>query len=484
MQVPDPLVERRDRARGALLGLATGDAVGTTLEFQRPGSFTPIVDMVGGGPFGLEPGQWTDDTSMALCLAESLLDRGGHDPADQLRRYVNWWRDGYLSSTGRCFDIGTTTRHALARFESTGDAHDGVIDEGRAANGSLMRLAPVAIRWSNDPVRVVEQAAASSRPTHPATRPTDACKVLAAMIAALIEGETADVVFDPDFWQHGPLHPEVEAVARGSWRTKEPPEIRGTGFCIDALEAAIWAVAGADDFAAAVLRAANLGDDADTTAAIAGQLAGARFGAMGIPARWRELLHSETRIASLADGLHRHAIGAPTVWSFERRFHVWHADTHLLAGEYPGALGEDDAILKLELLVDAGVRTIVDLTSPNDPLDPYVHLLDNIARARGIELRRIHHPIPDFSVVDDAEYVRIRDDIANELAADRPVFVHCWGGIGRTGTVIGAWLVGKGMSAAAALDAIEAARAETRKAFRSSPETAEQRAVIERLAAG
>ncbi len=98
-----------DRAVGALLGLACGDAVGTTLEFERPGSFTPIGDMVGGGPFRLRAGQWTDDTSMALCLAESILDTGGLDPADQLRRYLLWRDHGYLSSNGRCFDIGFTT---------------------------------------------------------------------------------------------------------------------------------------------------------------------------------------------------------------------------------------------------------------------------------------------------------------------------------------------------------------------------------------
>ncbi len=97
----------RDRFCGCLLGLATGDALGTALEFQPPGSFEPIDDMVGGGYHGLRPGQWTDDTSMALCLATSLVERGGLDPKDQMTRYVRWWREGYLSSTGACFDIGT-----------------------------------------------------------------------------------------------------------------------------------------------------------------------------------------------------------------------------------------------------------------------------------------------------------------------------------------------------------------------------------------
>ena len=156
-----------DRARGALLGLAAGDAVGTTVEFASPGSFKPVTDMVGGGPFRLDPGQWTDDTSMALCLAESLVDRRGHHPVDQMRRYVRWMNSGYFSCNGRCFDIGITTRNQLRRFEGTGKPHDPHSDENSAANGSLMRLAPVSIRWSHAADDVVTFAEASSRPTHP-----------------------------------------------------------------------------------------------------------------------------------------------------------------------------------------------------------------------------------------------------------------------------------------------------------------------------
>ena len=130
-----------DRSRGTLLGLALGDALGTTLEFRPPGTFSPITDLVGGGPFHLPAGAWTDDTSMALCLAESLIERGGFDAVDQLVRYVRWWRDGHLSSTGRCFDIGDTVRAALVRFERTRDAASGSTDPSTAGNGSLMRLA-------------------------------------------------------------------------------------------------------------------------------------------------------------------------------------------------------------------------------------------------------------------------------------------------------------------------------------------------------
>jgi ADP-ribosyl-[dinitrogen reductase] hydrolase len=140
------------RYRGSLLGLAVGDALGTTLEFKPPGTFPPLTDMVGGGPFHLEPGQWTDDTSMALCLAESLIERQGFDPVDQLERYLRWYRQGHLSSNGRCFDIGTTVQTALHRFEHTHKPYCGPTDPMSAGNGSLMRLAPVPLAYALSPV--------------------------------------------------------------------------------------------------------------------------------------------------------------------------------------------------------------------------------------------------------------------------------------------------------------------------------------------
>src|ERR1044071_3048228 len=132
-------VTTADRVRGCLIGLATGDALGTTLEFKSPGTFKPITDMVGGGPFWLRPGEWTDDTSMALCLAESIIETRGFDPVDQLRRYVRWYRHGHMSCKNCCFDIGNTTRMALHIFERTGEPYCGSTDPLFAGNGSLMR---------------------------------------------------------------------------------------------------------------------------------------------------------------------------------------------------------------------------------------------------------------------------------------------------------------------------------------------------------
>ena len=148
-----------ERYRGSLLGLAVGDALGTTVEFQLPGSFRPLETIVGGGPFGLRPGEWTDDTSMALCLAESLVECGGFDAVDQMTRYCRWKNEGHLSSNGRCFDIGITVDAALRNFERTGDACSGSVDPLAAGNGSLMRLAPVPLFYADDPHAAIVKAA-------------------------------------------------------------------------------------------------------------------------------------------------------------------------------------------------------------------------------------------------------------------------------------------------------------------------------------
>ncbi len=248
----------RSRFRGALLGLAAGDAVGAAVEFSPPGTFPPLTDMVGGGPFGLRPGEWTDDTSMALCLAESLVEAGGFDPVDQLDRYVSWWKEGHLSSTGRCFDIGVHTRAVLGGYLRTG-AIEPPLDEEAAANGSIMRLAPVPLRYAGDVSRAVAFSARSSRTTHPAARPVDCCRLLGSLVAGAVRGVPKADLLAPGWWRFGDLHPAVAAIAAGSYLAKAPPEIRGTGYCVASLEAALWALATTDTFRDGALAAANLG---------------------------------------------------------------------------------------------------------------------------------------------------------------------------------------------------------------------------------
>jgi ADP-ribosyl-[dinitrogen reductase] hydrolase len=300
-------MEPRDRYRGALLGLAVGDALGTTLEFKRPGTFAPITDMVGGGPFSLKPGQWTDDTSMALCLAESLIECRRFDPVDQLTRYCRWYREGYLSSTGRCFDIGNTTRDALERFERAEESFPGSTEARSAGNGSLMRLAPVVLAFASDPKTAIELAGQSSRTTHGASEAVDACRYFAGLLLGALQGRDKPELLSPGFspvpglWADAPLTPKIAAVAAGSFMTKEPPAIRGTGYVVDCLEAALWAFRRSTSFLDGVLLAVNLGDDADTTGAVYGQLAGAYYGAQGIPEIWRAKLAYREVIERSAD---------------------------------------------------------------------------------------------------------------------------------------------------------------------------------------
>jgi ADP-ribosyl-[dinitrogen reductase] hydrolase len=306
-----PVILPVERDRSTLLGLALGDALGTTLEFSAPGTFTPLSDLVGGGPFRLPAGAWTDDTSMALCLAESLVERGGFDAVDQLARYVRWWRHGHLSSTGRCFDIGGTVRAALQRFQQTGDPASGSTEPSSAGNGSLMRLAPVVLAFASNPREAVEMAAASSRTTHGAREAVDACRYMAALLVGALAGESKERLLSPRFepvpglWHEAPLAPRISEVADGSFRRKDPPGIRGTGYVVESLEAVLWAFDRSTSFREGALLAVNLGDDADTTGAIYGQLAGAHYGLAGLPQDWLSRLVGPDMIERLADGLFR-----------------------------------------------------------------------------------------------------------------------------------------------------------------------------------
>lgn len=296
-------METRGRFRGCLLGLAVGDAVGTTVEFRPRGTFVPVTDMRGGGPFGLRPGEWTDDTSMALCLAASLVELGRFDAADQMRRYCRWQDDGEWSSNGRCFDIGNTVVAALRRFRASGDPWSGSAEPRSAGNGCLMRLAPVPMFFFPNRDGMIAHAAESSRTTHAAVECVEACRLLAAILDQAFRGAAkADVLLG-----HGLeaiASEQVRALASGTYRHKSISEIRGTGYVIDCLEAALWCFDRTETFTDAILAAVNLGDDADTTAAVCGQIAGAFYGEDQIPREWLERLVMRREITSLADQLH------------------------------------------------------------------------------------------------------------------------------------------------------------------------------------
>ena len=364
---------------------------------SRPGRSPRSTDMVGGGPFRLEPGQWTDDTSMAMCLAESILDTG------RSTQPTSYGATSPGTATATWSSTGTLLRHRrpprrepLRRFEETGGRHRQPAEREprrqRVADAARGRAHPLA--RSTSPRRPSDRASRAARRTRRRGRSTPA--------GARGDDGRADrrarrqpSVFAADFWRCGPLHPEVEAVTRGSWQSKQPPEIRGTGYCVDALEAALWAVGGAGDFRDAVLRAANLGDDADTTAAIAGQLAGAAGAASGSRSAWRD----RSPPASASPRSPRRLFDAAT----------GRADEHALAPRSirPRVLGTSRArsspastpatstpsapVRSSTCSIDHGIRTFVDLTTPDDGLDPYAELVDDAAAASPASTCNVSH---------------------------------------------------------------------------------------------
>jgi ADP-ribosylglycohydrolase len=344
--VPAPInnkTKEQEKIVGSLVGLAIGDALGASVEF-RPHQYLvdhPIKDMQGGGTWGLQAGQWTDDTSMALCLASSLITRHGFDPYDQMVRYKWWYKKGFLSSTGECFDIGSTTRTALEEFsqrQNTLKQHFRVVKEeeidripfdqvknvpnfnvvcgksGDAGNGPLMRLAPVPLFYFRDPERAVRLAGESARLTHGDQKAIDACRYYAALIVAAVCGESKDGLLNERFYeQHqqwfgrDKLHDEVLRVAGGSYKKQGGygDGIRGKNYIVNTLEAALWAFwSDGNSFAQGALNAVNLGDDTDTTAAVYGQLAGAYYGVSKIPPQWATRLYARDFIICVAEWLY------------------------------------------------------------------------------------------------------------------------------------------------------------------------------------
>ena len=301
---PSPDVESiRDRALGAFIGLAVGDAVGTTLEFERRDVRPLLTDMVGGGPFKLKPGQWTDDTSMALALAESLAFTSSEslDARDLMDRFVDWRNEKDYCCTGILFDIGNTVRAALDRYLRNNNPFAGSTDPRTAGNGSLMRLAPVALRFWNDRPALDRAAGEQSRTTHAAEEAVDACRAFAGMLADAIAGQPRDRVLRPGRYFKGA--PAISNILAGSWCGKRRGAIESSGYVVHTLEAAIWSVARTRNFRDAVLLAANLADDADTTAAVTGQLAGALYGLSGIPCEWANRLAWQERLLRAAERL-------------------------------------------------------------------------------------------------------------------------------------------------------------------------------------
>ena len=288
------------------MGLAVGDAVGTTNEFKVAGTFKPITDMVGGGPFLLKPGQWTDDTSMALCIADSLLAMGRYDSFDVMERYQRWFSKGYRSSTDRCFDIGGQVRAALFDFEHEQRVPVTAERSNRAGNGAIMRLAPIVIAgFEHREIReIVVTAGLSARETHYSVEAEAGTEVFAALLVGALLGWAPEHIINVGWASTGPAFDEMAArvistdpAERASWESET------SGYIVHGLRLAVHGLLDFPSFKDATLAIANMGGDSDTNAAIYGQLGGAYFGVEAIPASWRSTLYQGEEIDALARAL-------------------------------------------------------------------------------------------------------------------------------------------------------------------------------------
>ncbi|MFC1746567.1 ADP-ribosylglycohydrolase family protein [Candidatus Riflebacteria bacterium] len=292
---------------GCMMGLAVGDALGGTLEFSPPGGpGKKLTEIVGGGPHNLKPGEWTDDTSMALCLAESLVTKKKFDLFDQMKYYIAWYREGKFCTRDKIFDVGETVAEALVNFEKDpSEPMAGSTDKYSSGNGSLMRLASVPLFYFSDKRKTEYFAGLSSITTHGSKICEDACSYFSLLIFAALEGRTKEEILKPDLVNdaQSSFCEEILPIIQGSYKEKEPPQIRGTGYVVQSLEAALWAFYKSDNFKDGALLAANLGEDADTTTAVYGQLAGAYYDITDIPSEWIDIIFEKDLILEMAKKL-------------------------------------------------------------------------------------------------------------------------------------------------------------------------------------
>jgi ADP-ribosyl-[dinitrogen reductase] hydrolase len=313
MQAPDVLDAARtlrERFQGALVGLAVCDALAAHTQFRKPGTFAPVGDLLGGGPFDLPRGAWTDDTAMALLLAESLLERDGFDGHDQVQRFARWQREGYGSATGQCVGIAANVARSLATAQYKRQPFAGSHDPDQLDKDPLSRVVPVVMFFFADLATSVSQAAEAARVTAQAPLVLDCVRLLAAMLHQALSGRDKTAILKPprDTWSTPNTRLEVMALYDGLYARRSPPDITGGGHILQALEAALWAFHQSDSFREGALLAANLGRDSDVVAATYGALAGAHHGVSAIPGIWRNSLMKKEVIIETADRVLTHAL--------------------------------------------------------------------------------------------------------------------------------------------------------------------------------
>jgi ADP-ribosyl-[dinitrogen reductase] hydrolase len=289
-----------ERAIGGLLALACGDALANGVEFSPRGS-ADIKDMNSTRRY-LPVGQWSDDTGLALCLGESLVAKNGFDAADQMRRYEGFYdrQEGWPSELALA--PGNTLGAALKKFKHTDEAFAGSTHPLAAGNGGLMRLLPAVLAAHPDMELIRLWAKESTRTTHGAEECLEASELLAIIVHHLLRGEPKNQALEAgkdESWKSK----KITALAQRDYLQKADALIKAKSYVVDTLEAALWCFGTTDSLEAALLAAANLGDDCDTVAAITGQLAGCHYGLSAIPADWLNVLMEKDRIEQLAQRL-------------------------------------------------------------------------------------------------------------------------------------------------------------------------------------
>jgi len=300
-------VTTSDAAEGVLLGLACGDALGRPVEFESAeriaAQYGTLTEMVGYGTWQQPAGTTTDDTDLALCIARSLADRGEFDPTDVAERFVAWY-------DGEPFDVGRMTALAIRNLErgvpwdeAGRDVWESQPEGQNAGNGSVMRCPPLAVRFAHDPDRLVAASRDSSRITHADPRCTWGCAVLNLTVAGLLRDEADPLAEAVHAVQDDAPDELVDAVAAVADGSVDEADLQTTGYVVDTLQTALYDGLTADDAETAIVTAVNRGGDPDTVGAVAGAVAGARFGVSALPDRWVEALDHRDELVTVARGL-------------------------------------------------------------------------------------------------------------------------------------------------------------------------------------
>ncbi len=285
------------RSIAALVGLAIGDALGSPVEFRARDSFPPIIDMIGGGPFNLKAGQWTDDTSMALAMTDALIEAKRFDAHLIMENFYQWYKHGVYSSKDYCFDIGITTSNAIKKYEESLNPFAGNTNEMNAGNGSIMRLAPIPIYYQESLTDLVNFSVLSSMLTHSTTEVLDAVAYFSMLIYAAIRGYDKDYILEnytPDTildYGYEITHGPILDIINGRYKNKKRNRIQSSTYVLHTLEAALWAFYHSSTFEEGALLCVNLGDDSDTVTSVYGQIAGPYYDLDGIPQKWKNCLH-------------------------------------------------------------------------------------------------------------------------------------------------------------------------------------------------